>query len=63
MPDQPPEAVQEVALVELHVKVEEPPEATLDGLAVSVAVGAAPVTVTVTDWGELVPPEPVHVSV
>jgi len=47
-PLQPPEAVQLVALVELHVSVAEPPPATEAGLAVSVTVGAgATVTLTV----------------
>ena len=63
VPDQPPEAVQEVALVELQVRVAAPPEATLVGLAVSVTVGAGAVTVTVVDCGALVPPDPVQVSV
>ena len=39
-PLQPPEAAQEVALVELHVSVEVPPLATEVGFAVSVTVGA-----------------------
>jgi hypothetical protein len=38
-PLQLPEAVHEVALVELHVSVEDPPLATVDGTAVKVAVG------------------------
>ena len=46
-PLQPPEAVQDVALVELHVKVETPPTATTVGFAAKVAVGNA-VIVTVT---------------
>ena len=49
--------------MELQLRVEEPPEATLVGLAVSVTVGAGAVTVTVVDWGALVPPEPVQASV
>ncbi len=61
--DQPPEAVHEVALVELQVSVEVPPEATLVGLAVSVTVGADAVTVTVADCGVPVPPDPVQASV
>ncbi len=63
VPDQPPEAVQEVALVELQVSVEVPPEATLVGLAVSETAGDGAVTVTVADCGALVPPAPVQVSV
>jgi len=46
-PLQPPEALQLVALVELHVSVEEPPLVTEAGLAVSVTVGAGP-TLTLT---------------
>jgi hypothetical protein len=38
-PVQPPEAVQDVALVELQVSVDEPPTATTVGLALRVAVG------------------------
>jgi hypothetical protein len=37
----PPEAVQEVALVELQVNVEDPPLAIVVGLAASVAMGTA----------------------
>ena len=40
VPVQPPEAVQEVALVEDHVRVELPPLLTLVGLAEIVTVGA-----------------------
>ena len=61
VPVQPPDAVQPVALVELHVNVADAPEATLVGFAVRVTVGAAPCTATVTlpcpD-----PPGPVQVS-
>ncbi len=39
-PLHPPLAVQEVALAELHVSVDEPPEVTDVGLAVSVTAGA-----------------------
>jgi hypothetical protein len=62
VPVQPPEAVQEVALVELQVSVEDPPLAIDVGFAVSVAVGTG-ATVTVADAAVLVPPAPVHVSV
>jgi hypothetical protein len=41
VPDQPPDAVHEVALVELHVRVDEPPDVTLFGLADIKTVGAA----------------------
>jgi hypothetical protein len=50
--------VHEVAFVELHVSVEDPPLATVDGTAVKVAVGMI-ATVAVT--GALVPPGPVQV--
>ncbi len=62
-PDQAPEAVHEVALVELQVSVEVPPEATLVGLAVSVTVGACVITVTVAECRALVPAGPVQVRV
>jgi len=64
VPLQPPEAVHDVALVELQVSVEVPPLAIGVGLAVSVAVGTglAGVTATVTPVAALVPPEPVQVS-
>ena len=60
VPVQPPEAVQEVALVELQVRVELPPDAIVVGLALKLTVG---VTVTVADCGVLLPPVPVQVSV
>ena len=47
-PDHPPDAVQEVALVEDQLKVELPPADTLAGFALREAVGGA-VTVTVAD--------------
>ena len=64
VPDQAPEAVQLVALVELQVSVEALPLATLVGFAVSVTVGAGgfEVTVTVAVW-LAVPPAPVQVNV
>ncbi len=62
LPDQAPEAVQEVALVLDHVRVELAPLATVLGLAVKLTVGAADVTVTVADCAAL-PPTPVQVSV
>ncbi len=62
-PDQLPEAVQEVALVELQVRVAALPDTTLVGFAVRMSVGAAAVvTVTITDW-PMLPPAPVQVSV
>jgi hypothetical protein len=62
VPDQPPEAVHEVALVELQLTVEALPFFTVLGLAARVTVGAAAVTVTVADCVAL-PPVPVQVSV
>jgi len=62
LPVQPPEAVQDVALVEDHVKVEEAPLATVLGLAVRVTAGVAVVTDIVADCTAL-PPAPVQVSV
>ena len=64
-PDQPPEAVQEVALVEDQVSVDAAPLATEVGFAVSDTVGTgggggAPDTVTVADVLVL-PPAPVQV--
>jgi hypothetical protein len=61
VPFQPPDATQEVALVEDHVNVEVPPLVTVVGLAVRVTVGAGVVTVTVVDCDAL-PPLPVQVS-
>jgi hypothetical protein len=59
-PDQAPEALQDVALVDDQVSVEPLPLATVLGLAVSVTVGVGPVTDTVADCVAL-PPLPVHV--
>ena len=61
-PPQPPEAVQEVALLEDHVNIEVAPLATVLGLALNVTVGAAVVTFTVAVCAAL-PPAPVQVSV
>jgi hypothetical protein len=60
-PLQPPDALQEVALVDDHVIVELPPLEILLGLAVMVTVGAAEVTETVVDCAALAP-DPVQVS-
>jgi hypothetical protein len=62
VPDQPPEAVQAVALVDDQVRVELPPLATLAGLALIETLGAGAETVTVTDCAAE-PPVPVQVSV
>ena len=61
-PLHPPDAVQEVALVEDQDSVELPPFATVLGLALRLTVGAGDVTVTVEDCAAL-PPVPVQVSV
>jgi hypothetical protein len=60
VPDQAPEAVHEVALVAVQVKVELLPLATVLGLAAKVIVGAGAVTETVADCVAL-PPAPVQV--
>ncbi len=60
-PLQPPEAVHDVALVELHVSVEVPPLATDVGFAASVTVGAC-ITVTMAVATLLMPFAPVQVS-
>jgi hypothetical protein len=49
VPLQPPEAVQEVALVDDHFKVVVPPWVTLAGVAVSETKGAGAETLTVAD--------------
>jgi hypothetical protein len=59
-PDQPPEAEQEVALVEDQVSVEDPPLVTIEGVAVNDTVGNALDIVTVVDALAL-PPVPVQV--
>ena len=63
LPVQPPEAVQAVALLEAHVRVELPPLAIVLGLALmlTVALGVL-LTVTVADCAAL-PPVPVQLSV
>jgi hypothetical protein len=58
LPDQAPDAVQEVALVEDQVRVDDPPLVTDAGLAVRETLGAN-VTVTVVD-ALCVPPAPVQ---
>lgn len=60
-PLQPPEAVQEVALVDDQVNVDVAPLLTVLGLAERVTAGAAWVTETVTDCVAL-PPGPVQAS-
>jgi hypothetical protein len=61
LPDQAPEAVQEVALVDDQLNVEALPLATVLGLAVKLTVGAGEDTETVADCVAL-PPLPVQVS-
>ena len=63
VPLQPPEAVQDVALVEVQVSVDDPPLAMVVGLATRVAVGTGlVVTVTVAGAAGLVPPAPAQVN-
>jgi len=62
LPDQPPEATHEVALVDDQVRFEALPLVTVLGLALRLTVGAGVVTVTVVDCAAL-PPAPVQVSV
>jgi hypothetical protein len=59
VPLQPPEALHEVAWVELHVSTEAFPEATAVGAAASAAVGAG-IVATVAVAGGVTPPGPVH---
>jgi len=61
LPDQAPEALHEVALVDDQLNVDALPLATLLGLVVKLTVGAAPVIETVADCVAL-PPVPVQVS-
>ncbi len=61
LPDQPPEAVQAVALVEDQLNVDALPLVIVLGLAVKLSVGTGAVTDTVADCVAL-PPVPVHVS-
>src|ERR1700677_4757012 len=60
VPLQPPEALQDAALLELQVSDAVAPRATAPGDAVSVAVGKG-FTVTAALTGTLVPPGPEHV--
>ena len=61
LPDQPPAAVQAVALLDDQESVELLPLLTVPGLAEMETVGAGWVTETVVDCVAL-PPLPVHVS-
>ena len=60
-PDQAPEAVHEVALVDVQVKVDAAPLLTVLGVAEKLTVGDGAVTETVAECVAL-PPEPVQVS-
>jgi len=63
LPDQPPEAVQLLALVEDQLSIADPPLLTLVGFALRLTVGLTRVeTLTVTDCVVL-PPAPLQVSV
>jgi hypothetical protein len=62
VPDQAPEALQEVALVEDQVNVALAPLATALGPTLSMTVGAAALTDTVADCAAL-PPGPLQVRV
>lgn len=64
LPLQPPEAVQEVALVDVQLSVEDPPLATMAGLALKATVGAGMGALTATLALALaLPPGPVQLSV
>ncbi len=60
-PDHAPDAVQDVALVEVQFSVELVPLAMVLGDAEMLAVGGFAFTETVTDW-VAVPPAPVQVN-
>jgi len=63
LPDQPPEAVQLLALVEDQLNIADPPLLTVVGLALRLTVGLTGAeTLTVTDRLAL-PPGPLQVSV
>jgi hypothetical protein len=63
LPDQPPEAVQDVALVDDQVKVELAPLLTVLGSALNFTRAPSPEpSVTISDCVAL-PPIPIHVSV
>jgi len=61
VPDQAPEAVQDVAFVDDHVSSAAVPLTTLAGFALNVTVGSGGNTLTVTLLLVL-PPAPVHAS-
>jgi len=61
VPDQPPEAVQEVALADDQVSVAVPPLVIALGPTLKLTVGRGALTETVADWAAL-PPGPVQVN-
>jgi hypothetical protein len=61
VPDHPPEAAQDVALVAFHVSIELDPDATVLGAAVMLTDGAADLRETVADCVAL-PPGPLQVN-
>jgi hypothetical protein len=62
LPDHPPDAVQAVALVDVHERVDAAPLFTVLGVADRLTVGAGVLTETVVDCAAL-PPAPAQVSV
>lgn len=60
VPDQPPEAVQVLVLVDAHFRVDELPLFTVVGVAAMVTEGGGTVTDTVVDC-DVLPPLPVQV--
>jgi hypothetical protein len=62
VPDQPPLALQDVALVADQVRVALPPFVTVLGLLLKLTVGASCLTDTAADC-DAVPPAPVQVNV
>ena len=62
LPDQPPDAVQLLALLEDQLRVADPPLLRAVGLALRLTEGAGAETLTVTDWVAL-PPAPLQASV
>ena len=61
LPDQAPEAVQLLALLEDQLSIADPPLLTPVGLALKLTAGAGVETLTVTDWVAL-PPGPLQLS-
>jgi hypothetical protein len=61
VPDQAPDAVQEVVLADLQLNVDVPPLLSVLGAALKATLGVAEDTVTVVDC-EALPPCPVQVN-